>query len=176
MHKLYFRNELYHHGVKGMKWGVRRYQNTDGSYKASAEGRYDPDSTETKKNSKFQQFKNRWINRKQYKDDTAKIASRVGNYTQQKLQADIWKKTHKENQKLDRSPNRDYLVKDKNKSYKGENLKQANREEQELAETRRMLKEYTNKYGKLKMSEVMINRKGVKEGLKAIKKYERSHL
>lgn len=31
---------LYHHGVKNMKWGIRRYQNEDGSYKPGAEGRY----------------------------------------------------------------------------------------------------------------------------------------
>lgn len=37
--------ELYHHGIKGQKWGVRRYQNEDGSYKSGAEGRYDGDGS-----------------------------------------------------------------------------------------------------------------------------------
>ena len=27
----YYDNEIYHHGIKGQKWGVRRFQNKDGS-------------------------------------------------------------------------------------------------------------------------------------------------
>lgn len=34
-------NELYHHGVIGQKWGVRRYQNKDGSLTAAGKKRYD---------------------------------------------------------------------------------------------------------------------------------------
>lgn len=33
-------NELYHYGVKGMKWGVRRYQNYDGSWTPAGRQRY----------------------------------------------------------------------------------------------------------------------------------------
>lgn len=38
--------ELYHHGIKGQRWGVRRFQNKDGSLTAKGRKRYgDSDST-----------------------------------------------------------------------------------------------------------------------------------
>ena len=39
--ELYYGNdELYHHGIKGQKWGVRRYQNEDGSLNEAGKKRY----------------------------------------------------------------------------------------------------------------------------------------
>lgn len=33
-------NSLSHHGIKGQKWGVRRFQNKDGSYTSAGRRRY----------------------------------------------------------------------------------------------------------------------------------------
>lgn len=35
-----YKDELYHHGIKGQKWGIRRYQNFDGSYTQAGLKRY----------------------------------------------------------------------------------------------------------------------------------------
>lgn len=40
--------ELYHHGIKGQRWGVRRYQNADGSLTAEGRKHYDIGSTAIK--------------------------------------------------------------------------------------------------------------------------------
>ena len=48
----YETNYLQHHGVNGMKWGVRNYQNKDGSYTALGKSRRKSSKASVKKASK----------------------------------------------------------------------------------------------------------------------------
>ena len=40
MSKQYRIDELVHHGIKGQKWGVRRFQNKDGSLTPAGKQKY----------------------------------------------------------------------------------------------------------------------------------------
>lgn len=40
MTALYYECELYHHGIKGQKWGIRRYRNLDGTLTPAGKKRY----------------------------------------------------------------------------------------------------------------------------------------
>lgn len=63
-------NTIRHHGIRGMKWGVRRYQNRDGSLTPEGKKRYSDGVTSHVKSMSDQELRDR-INRlqleKQYK-------------------------------------------------------------------------------------------------------------
>ena len=64
-------NELYHHGIKGQKWGVRKYQNPDGSLTikgAARLNRYlrkksDPEAADLEETNRRVTVRNKAINR-----------------------------------------------------------------------------------------------------------------
>lgn len=63
---MYYNKQIWHWGVKGMKWGVRRYQNADGSLTDAGKKRYDRDvAANKKKDNKLSadalQDSNRWV-------------------------------------------------------------------------------------------------------------------
>lgn len=66
-------NELYHYGVKGMKWGVRRYQNYDG--------------TRTAEGKKHSMYRNRTIRAGKTKGDVEDIINSMNKEDKDKVLA-----------------------------------------------------------------------------------------
>ena len=62
--------ELYHHGIKGQKWGVRRFQNKDGSLTPAGKRRYDEPNVgrKTKEAKTYKIPKNKSLHRLQLEE------------------------------------------------------------------------------------------------------------
>lgn len=65
---MYYNDQIWHWGIKGMKWGVRRYQNTDGSLTDAGKRRYSTDvavNAKKKKDNRLPEESlndpNRWV-------------------------------------------------------------------------------------------------------------------
>lgn len=90
--ELDYRNELYHHGIRGQRWGVRRYQNPDGSYTNAGRKRYGLPASEYKSLSRAERKKVKSDYKiENYRKSLESLSERRANYESSK--AKEYKKT-----------------------------------------------------------------------------------
>lgn len=92
--------ELYHYGVKGQKWGVRRYQRNDGSLTPEGKMRYNNSDTSVTKKVKrdFNELSNQDFVRK-YQTTKSAYAKRVEKYGDPYANSPVVKKAQRRNER-----------------------------------------------------------------------------
>lgn len=115
-------DELYHYGKRGMKWGVRRYQNEDGSLTDAGKKRYSRDLRENDSRKKENRIKidgpdpSRWVREDLVR--TKRTVDAMSNVTNQ-VKSSVDKTNPKPiKKKMDLSSMSDKELKDKiNRAY-----------------------------------------------------------
>jgi hypothetical protein len=94
-----YTNELYHHGILGQKWGVRRYQNPDGSLTPEGRKRYlKSDGSLTEEGKKYFSKKPSRAMKKAYKE---RITDSISNYVESDASRTISKEIGKRESEQD---------------------------------------------------------------------------